>query len=120
MILGLEPAVRIRRGATTYADGVAVPGASVSEPIRVSPEPASRRTMERAGRGDEHGLEVVTYDELRAASDVAGHYADRVAYDGRTYEVVDARIMRRMPGVARTHYEALLVELQPMRAAGGT
>lgn len=81
--------VRVRRGASTLdANGFAVVGASSSQTIRAIVYPATGRDMAALpeGKRTEETIKVITTEELRTAAPGSGP-ADRLTYQGKTYEV---------------------------------
>lgn len=111
MILGAEPAVRIRRAVGTRdADGVWVDGAATSTPFTGSfqPFPGARLQTLPEGERQQGQLELYTRAELRTADQHAGTSADQVVYKGVTYEV---REVSHWPKLL-AHYQARLLRVQ--------
>lgn len=111
-LLGLEPATRIRpmASSTRDSDGYTVEAAPVLTPITGSfqPFPGARLQTLPEGERQMGQLEVYTTAELRTADQNSGAGADRVTYNGVTYEV---REVARWPQLL-PHYQARLVRLQ--------
>lgn len=111
-LLGLEPATRIRpvASSTRDSDGYSVEADPVLTPITGSfqPFPGARLQTLPEGERQMGQLEVYTTAELRTADQSSGAGADRVTYNGVTYEV---REVARWPQLL-PHYQARLVRLQ--------
>jgi hypothetical protein len=110
-LLGLEPATLVRNAAGDRdSDGAWVDGAATSTPITGSfqPFPSARLQTLPEGERQQGQLELYTRAELRTADQHTGTSADRVVYNGATYEV---REVHRWPALL-AHYQARLMRVQ--------
>ncbi len=117
VILGLRSMVRIRYTATSFVDGRLVdPAGEVRTDVMASPDfaPAGRRQLDPSGKRTVRTLELVSWDDFRAASAIENRRADRIEYQGRTYEVTDVHFEEPFEGEVRGHYETIAVEVQPI------
>lgn len=110
-LLGLEAATRVRPAPSARGEnGRWVTGATTSTPITGSfqPFPGARLQTLPEGERQQGQLEIYTTAELRTADQRAGTSADRVVYNGATYEV---REVSRWPALL-AHYQARLMRVQ--------
>lgn len=88
-LLGQEPATRLRYSAVSVSDFEVTRPTPSSTPIRGSIQPADGEEVQLLPEGNRHAdmLAFYTKTELRTADQHAGTPADRVIFDGKTYEV---------------------------------
>ena len=115
-LLGERAITLLRYPAPAYAgEGWYVPGTPTTTEIRgsVDPSPRTRERQTPGGKTSTVDVEVVSYSEIRAASDTQQTTADRLVIDGRTYEV--AIVDRSPPFLGQPEsWVAYCTEVQPL------
>lgn len=83
------PVKLIRSAPGSYDKGRYVPGATTELEIVASVQPAGGRDLQRLPEGQRtrETIAVWSPNEIRTANDAAGAAADRIEWQGRTYEV---------------------------------
>lgn len=118
MLLGTTTLTRQRFGAQTIGtDGRGVPGATASDPITASVQPARGEDLQLLPEGmrQQQVIKLYTPAELRTADQYAGTPPDRVVLasafggvDAGTYQV---QLVKPWPALL-THHFALATRLQ--------
>lgn len=115
-LLGATTVTRLRYDdAGVSASGVLDRGTATETDIIASVQglPGNGSVILPEGMRETDGLMVYTYSELRASRTIGGEApADRILYDGLTYEVIDVRRLPAFAGEAR-HYEAVAMLVLP-------
>lgn len=87
--LGMRPVVVTRRGAPTTDKGRVTPSEPTTYSLNANVQPLSGRELLRLPEGlrSRETLAMWTDGDLRTADESAGVLADRVAVNGRVYEI---------------------------------
>lgn len=112
-LLGATTVTRLRYDdAGVSASGVLDRGTATETDIIASVQglPGNGSVILPEGMRETDGLMVYTYSELRATRGEVP--ADRITYEGGTYEVIDVRRLPAFAGEAR-HYEAVAMLVLP-------
>jgi len=98
-----------RYAAGSYANGAWVEGASSTLSITacVQPMPAERMQTLPEGRRGTAGIIAFTDTALRTVGEDDHTSADRITWDGHTWEVVEVDNLKTGIGLEEAHYEVL-------------
>lgn len=118
-LLGRTTITLLRYGAPVNVNGrPARPAATTSLiPATVTPVSEDQTTIGPGGKRSPGKIKIVTYSEVRAASDSGDHYADRVVVFDTTYEILFVHRAAAFLGQP-THWVADAMEVQPLGATG--
>lgn len=101
-----------RFGAGAWVNGYFVPGSSVTIDVMMSIQPLNGTELVNLPEAQRTRRTVKAYsaDRLFTSDQIAGTAADRVAYDGRVFEVHDCQNWTPMD---LDHWKCVLVEVNP-------